>query len=99
MLSAWSFGADAFAGEQDASVALRLLERLAPSYDDPDSWARLPDELTVYRAGALEGFAWTTDLDIAERLHREYGGALHKRTVSKRECSPTSRTTARTRSS
>ena len=32
----WSMGADAFAGEQTAYIALQLLERLAPVTDDAE---------------------------------------------------------------
>ena len=90
MLRTWSVAVDALAGEQAVHVALRLLERLAPSTDDPEGWARLPDEIPVFRAGMLEGFAWTTERDVAEALARklraEWSEAvpIHLGTVAKR---------------
>jgi hypothetical protein len=70
LLRTWSVAADVLAGEQAVYVALRLLERLAPSTDDRAAWERLPDEIAVYRAGMLEGFAWTTNREVAEALAR-----------------------------
>jgi hypothetical protein len=70
LLETWSFAVDALAGEQTALVALRLLERLAPSTDDPEGWERLPNQITVYRAGMHEGFCWTTGLDTVEQIAR-----------------------------
>jgi hypothetical protein len=89
LLSGWSMGADAFAGEQTAYVALRLLERLAPVTDDVEGWTRLPVSITVFRAGMPEGFAWTTNRETAESLARRlqaqtgFDVAIHTGTVNK----------------
>jgi hypothetical protein len=91
LLGTWSFAVDALAGEQAAYVALRLLKRLAPSTDDPKGWARLPDEITVFRAGMPEGFCWTLRRDTAESLARRLAAdvgetvPIHTGVVDKRD--------------
>lgn len=64
---------DAFEPDpQVLRVVLRLFDRLAPSTDDPDLWAQLPAEFTVYRAGPTVGFSWTTEQATAHRLADAY---------------------------
>jgi len=68
----WHWGIDALANEKAVRVALRLLGRLAPCTDAPESWAALPEQLVVWRAGEPDGFSWTLDRAVAERLAVEY---------------------------
>ena len=71
LITVWIRGADGFGGDQAGCVAVRLLERLAPSTDDPEGWARLPSKITVYRVGSSDGFAWTIDRETAMQLARQ----------------------------
>jgi hypothetical protein len=63
---------DALQSEQAGRVALGLLSRLAPCYDDEEAWRRLPDEFPVYVAGG-DGLSWTTSRETAESLARMHG--------------------------
>jgi len=67
LVQVWSWSMDGLSSEQEARVALRLFQRLAPCTDDPDGWASLPGELVVYRAGG-PGISWTLSREIAEQL-------------------------------
>ncbi len=85
LLAAWTSSMDAFSGEQDARVALKLLRRLGFSTDNPDDWDALPDPLTVYRAGR-PGLAWTTEREVAEYLAEDHElGPITTRTIAKAE--------------
>jgi hypothetical protein len=72
LLLVWQHYMDGLQPDQAGRVAVRLLERLAPSTDDPEAWTQLPETITVYRAGD-EGFSWTTDRAVADYLARTEG--------------------------
>ena len=67
----WAFCMDDLQSEQAGRVALRLFERAGFSTDDADGWERLPDPLTIHRAGD-SGFSWTIDRETADNLAREH---------------------------
>jgi hypothetical protein len=56
----------------DALGANELLQRLGPLTDDLDRWSQLPDEITVYRAGAEGGVSWSTDREDFERFAKQH---------------------------
>jgi hypothetical protein len=86
LLLVWEHYMDGMQSAQAGHVALQLLERLALVTDEPQAWAQLPDPVTVYRAGALDGFAWTTERETADYLARQYGLApVTEGTVAKRD--------------
>ena len=85
LLRVWHGGVDALAGRQAARVAVKLLERLGPCFDDADRWQELPAELEVARAGGLDGFCWSVDRTVAESLAAQFGLPLHDGRVNKRD--------------
>lgn len=80
LLLVWCYYMDSIANEQSGRVALRLFERLGFATDDSETWATLPDELTVYRTGP-PGAAWTISRREAEYLSE--GDPINVGTVSK----------------
>ncbi len=84
LLLVWKNYMDEVAGEQGGRVALRLFERLGFSTDDQDGWARLPDEIPVWRAGP-DGISWTADREVGEGLASRLETPLRTGTVAKRD--------------
>src|SRR5262249_52758207 len=80
----WSWSLDGLSTKREGRMALRLFERLGFSTDDPDAWAKLPDLLTIYRAGRV-GVAWTVDPDYAAHAltRMASGGRVRTGTVAK----------------
>jgi hypothetical protein len=72
LLLAWQHYMDGLQPDQAGRVAYRLFERLGFLTDDPEAWTQLPDPVTVYRAGAPTGLAWTTERETAEFLARQH---------------------------
>ena len=82
----WSWAMDGGSDAADIRVALRMLDRLGLTTDDPGAWAALPDQLTVYRAetgSRQDGFCWTLKRDVANMHASRHGLAITSGTVHK----------------
>ncbi len=84
LLGVWSWAMDEAADEEHVRVALRLLDRLGFTTDDPAAWSSVPDEIVIYRAESrADGFCWTLDREVAEMHASRYGLAVVRGTTRK----------------